>query len=226
MFGEISGMAMQLPCTVEQWGFDYVYTVEVNSFSSFYFGSKIYDVLPVNIISFTGKVVAGNNKLVWKASCTNAVQFDIERSTDGVNFTNVGIVKAMQPDCNNPFNFVDVNPGNKTYYYRLRIHEDNVPAKYSEIVKISRDGSTGLKLQFVPNPVKNNAAVLQIESAESESVKLVITDVAGRQVMIKQINIPAGNTKITLDISQLSSGVYQATYQYEGKNITTRFIKE
>ncbi|RYY70705.1 MAG: hypothetical protein EOO13_05715, partial [Chitinophagaceae bacterium] len=65
--------------TVKQdWGFDYVYSTEVSSFSSFYF-AKASGALPVKILSFTGTAQPAGNKLDWKTVCTNAVDFIIER---------------------------------------------------------------------------------------------------------------------------------------------------
>jgi uncharacterized repeat protein (TIGR03803 family) len=221
----LNAAAVQIPSVFSTWGFDYVYAAEVNSFSSFYFASKIHQVLPISIISFTGKKDGAVNKLEWKASCTNAADFTIERSADGLNFTSIGIIKATQQDCTNPFYFTDENPVNKSYY-RLQISENNIPVKYSSTVLLSRDSDIFSIMKFIPNPVSGNTAMIEIESSHPQLVQLVVSDMAGRQVMVKSIQLSAGKTKTALDVSKLSSGTYQAMYEYNGKRIITRFVKK
>lgn len=223
---KVNGGATPIPCTVEDWGFDYVYTVAINSFSSFYFASKAYAVLPVNILSFTGKAEKKNNKLQWKASCTNDINFVIERSENGIDFIKIGAVQAAQQDCDFPFEFADTNPGKGKSYYRLVMYENNSSAKYSDIILLNHAGEFFMNIQFMPNPVEGNIATLKIESPKSQYVQLVISDMSGKQVLAKQIFVPAGISKQILDIRTLSKGAYQVTYDANGKLFVTRFIKK
>ncbi|MBK6829176.1 MAG: hypothetical protein IPG86_21045 [Chitinophagaceae bacterium] len=54
-------------------------------------------VLPVKLITFTGKLTGGKTVLFWETSQElNSDYFDVERSTDGVNYQKKGTVKAAE----------------------------------------------------------------------------------------------------------------------------------
>jgi hypothetical protein len=60
-----------------------------------------------------------------------------------------------------------------------------------------------------PNPAQNQVS-LQIFSAESADVQLVVSDLMGRVVVSRQVNLVAGQHIETLDVSSLPNGMYFA----------------
>jgi hypothetical protein len=143
------------------WGGDLVYSTTVTSFSTFYFAKRNITVLPVHILSFNGAVETTGNKLEWKASCTDAADFTVERSTDGIQFTAIGTIHATTQDCNSPFSFFDQQAPSKAYY-RLRMKEEFSPVKYSSILMLQRDKKAATEIRFTPNPVTGSTLGLQI----------------------------------------------------------------
>ena len=222
---DINGNATMMPTTNTVWGLDHVYTTEVISFSSFYFASTS-KVLPVSLLSFTGKTAAITNTLSWKATCTGNTSFYIERSTDGISYTNIGKVDASEGDCNLPFEFNDAIPPAKAFY-RLRIIENNTADKYSSIIVLTRAGNAALLVDVMPNPVSGSQAMIRITSASSRNAQLRLMDVNGRILLISKARLQPGINNILLNVASLSSGLYYVQYSdAENKNKMIKLVKK
>jgi hypothetical protein len=219
--------ATKLTTSIAAWREDYVLSTSVNSFSSFYFASRFFTALPVHILSFNGTKEAASNKLGWTASCTNAVDFIIERSTDGIQFTQVGLVQAGIQDCNHPFGFNDMHVGTGKYYYRLKLDEHNGSFKYSNTILINRNTDQEADIRIMPNPVSGSTANLQVTLAKAQTLQLLVTDMSGRKMLEQRVQFAAGSTAYKLDVRTLAPGVYSLVYINEpGERISTRFIKQ
>ncbi|MBO9631467.1 MAG: T9SS type A sorting domain-containing protein [Chitinophagaceae bacterium] len=217
--------AEKISSTSSNWENDYVFTTTVNSFSTFYFASSSFAALPINLETFTGTVKPNGNLLTWKASCTGASTFTIERSTDGLPFTPIGTVQAAQQDCNHPFQFTDPDISPATFYYRLKMEEQGSPASYSKIVMLNRGGAKFLQLAIAPNPVSGNTATLRTNASSSQQVLISIHDVAGRKVWQQTIQVQAGAGTVPLSIGHLGTGLYILQYQEGEKMVPVRFVK-
>lgn len=220
----MTNAAAKLVSAPGTWGVDYVYTVSVNSFSTFYFSSRNNIALPFDLLSFKGSKETVANKLQWEVSCTNDIDFAIERSGNGSNFQQIGLVMALQQDCNSPFVFLDQNPPAKAYY-RLRITEHNGPAKYSNIILLNRNGKDEFVVSIFPNPVVGSHASLQINSAKKINLPFTVSDAMGRTVLRKEVVVQAGVNSYQVPVHTLAAGVYQLTYNDGEKNRTIRFVK-
>lgn len=219
---QMTAPATQLTTNIQSWGGDYVFTTSVSSFSSFYFAST-GAVLPVNLLSFNGVKEANSNKLSWTAACTNPVDFIIERTTDGINFSPIGTVNAQ--DCNTPFTFNDPNPPVKAYY-RLKMTETNASVKYSNIILLNRDRSADFEVTIFPNPVVSDQLNLQVNSGKKTQLSFMISDVTGRMIIKRTIPVMEGTNTHQVPVATMGSGVYQLTYNDGSANKTIRFIKQ
>jgi uncharacterized repeat protein (TIGR03803 family) len=220
----IATAAMPLVTTSENWGFDYVYSTQVSTLSSFYF-AKLSGVLPVRMLSFKGQVQNHSNELTWKAACTNAVEFIVERSADGIQFDSIGIKKAMVADCAHPFYFSDMAPL-PVGYYRLRLTEDNGHTSYSDILLLQQNAGSNLTLQLLPNPVTGRQARLRISTSKPQVLPLSITDLAGRKLWSGQLNTAAGTNDYPLALPAMAAGIYYLHY-YNGSNRETlKLVKQ
>jgi hypothetical protein len=221
----VDGKATKIATTAVNWGTDYVYIAHVPSFSSFYFATSTALTLPVHIESFTGKPEAGGNLLTWKASCTDAVTFTVERSSNGIDFTPIGTVAATQQDCAHPFTFMDAAYLAGKNYYRLTMNEQG-NITFSKIVLLDRSSSNPLSIKVLPNPVTGSQAQLQINSAVSGTIEVLITDMAGRNLLSRKLQAASGLHTIQLPVDHLPAGIYSVRY-YDGQQWqSTRFIKQ
>jgi uncharacterized repeat protein (TIGR03803 family) len=224
--GTVVAPTTKLSTLAGEWGYDYVYTAAVTAFSSFYFASNTHFALPVHILSFEGTVLSTGNKLDWKASCTNDVSFTIERSTDRVNFTVIGLVNAQQQDCNQPFYFNDESVTTQRYYYRLQMKEDNGAVSFSKVVVLDRSVDTKTVAQFFPNPVSDNTAQLKVSTTQNGTAIITIIDGEGRKISMARVTVTSGINVIPIKTAGLPAGVYLLLYE-EGKiKQTIRFVRQ
>lgn len=222
----VGAKASPITATVSTWGLDYVYTAQVDGFSSFYFASKAYSALPVKLEYFKGITEPAANKLHWKASCTENTDFIVERSADGIHFSQIGMVLASAADCGKPFQFPDQDPPAGKTWYRLQMKESNGAVTYSSIILLDRAQGQLWTIQLTPNPVTGSNASFSIYSPGHKTLAVSICDAAGRLVMRTQWQLQKGSQLKTMDVQKLLPGLYHAVFQ-EGEAIRSiRFVRQ
>ncbi|MBS1669563.1 MAG: hypothetical protein JST58_19490 [Bacteroidetes bacterium] len=101
-------------------------------------------VLPVKLLSFAGSFLDGKVVLDWKTS--NQVDFshfEIERSTDGGNFTTIVSEAAQNSlELENNYSYQDYQfPHVNSCFYRLKMVDLDGNFSYSPIVKVNLDAT-------------------------------------------------------------------------------------
>ncbi len=220
--------ALPLAATNGAYNSDYYLQANITSFSSFYFANKILlAILAVKISSFTGKRAGTVNVLQWTASCNGQLSFGIERSADGIHFENIGNVLATAADCNQPFGFTDHNPLISNNYYRLRINEAGTATGYSNIILLPGDKNGPLWISMAPDPVNGSAIHLQVSSAITDRVELLITDIAGRIMLRQTLIVQAGSNNASINATGLASGIYWLYgFGEAGRTNVVKFVKQ
>jgi hypothetical protein len=179
-------------------------------------------VLPVELTSFEVIVASNDVQLTWTtASEKNNDRFEIERSTDGINFVKVGTVKGNgTTSLPQLYNFTDVNPGVGVHYYRLKQVDFDTQFEYSKIKSAEIVGT--VTIRTYPNPAQN---ILNIEVTDTRlgeiNGSIVLYNAAGAE-MIKESMV--GSNRKQLDVSQLPSGSYLLRYQSEEMISTFKVI--
>ncbi|WP_113637012.1 T9SS type A sorting domain-containing protein [Nubsella zeaxanthinifaciens] len=156
-------------------------------------------VLPLTLVSFTGKKLNVNNVLSWQTqSEVNTDNFLIERSTDGKDYQTVGKVAAKASTGSNNYSFVDRSALNGDNIYRLKMTDIDGAFTYSDIlVSLKREALSSINVY--PSPAKD---VLFINSDQNEV--LTIYNLEGKSVFSK--NLKAGTNSV--DVSLFKDGVY------------------
>jgi hypothetical protein len=95
-------------------------------------------VLPIELLSFTGETISNKNILNWKtATETNNNHFSIERSIDGSNFFEIGVVNGSDNSTvTKSYSYTDISFANSINYYRLKQVDNNGAFKYFSIIAI------------------------------------------------------------------------------------------
>ena len=165
---------------------------EMTSFSGT--GTQSSITLPIELTRFDAQNTEGSkNHLTWRtASEKDNSHFDIERSTDGSTFHNIGQVKGNNKPSS--YQFVDNQPF-ATSYYRLRQIDFDGTETVSKVVSIAQKGK-GKDLTIYPNPVSNTLTVENTEGSDFQVLNLL-----GQQVL-------TGKTAQQLDVSALPQGTY------------------
>jgi hypothetical protein len=220
--------ALPLTAATGSYNSDYYLQINVSGFSSFYFANKLLPaILPVKISSFTGESNRAINILKWKATCNAAVIFNIERSSDGIFFQNIGNLNATAADCNQPFIFNDLTPGINKNFYRLKITEAGGVVNYSKVILLQNNKSGTLSLTVISGTVNTDVVNVQINSNSNQHILLTITDIMGRNIFKKEVNVPEGNSTESITPGRLSSGIYWLYGKgNEGRSNIVKFIKQ
>ena len=190
-------------------------------------------VLPINLLTFSGYKESNHNVLRWTTvSESNNRGFEIQRSTDGVNFGVIGFMNSQVPGGNSTGNlnytFIDNNPAGAKKYYRLRQVDIDNHAKYSNIVLIRGDKPLTLTIGgLFPNPA-NHILNVVIDAPVRNEITLVITDMAGKIVKQQPANVETGSNTITMNISNLANGTYtvKAVCKTSCESVVSSFIKQ
>jgi hypothetical protein len=156
--------------------------------------------IPVEMVSFVAKKTGNANKLAWQtASELNNDYFDIQRSTDGATFQNIGQVKGVGNSAAlNNYEFMDETPTVGTNYYRLQQVDVNGKTTTSKTVAVNAGGKGSVKV--FPTLATDKLNVLTTSDKEEgfDIVNLVGQVVAsGRFTNSTDVNI-----------SQLAKGNY------------------
>ncbi len=94
---------------------------------------------------------------------------------------------------------------------------------YSNVVAVRRTIKGG-KLNLSPNPAAANA-VLRYNSDVNGLADVIISDLSGRIVFRKQVQILRGvNSVLLSEIAKLNEGVYQVQFQFNGEMISDRLV--
>jgi hypothetical protein len=186
--------------------------------------------LPVQLTSFTATKSNNTVLLNWQTQYEqNSSHFNVQRSSNGVNFTTIGSVQsAGTANAATDYSFTDNTiaalNGAKTIYYRLQQADKDGRTALSSIVTVKSETTDGL-LTVMQNPAVNELR-LQIAVKQQQQVQLVITNAQGQQVSTNQLTLQQGATYTALPIHQLAAGAYYVTVTTPAGKQTTSFIKQ
>jgi hypothetical protein len=180
--------------------------------------------LPVNLISFNGKQKGIRNELRWDVENeTNLGFYELERSIDGRNFDKVANITATG---NRFYNFVDDIGllSSNVFFYRLKMIDNDGAYRYSAIVKLSSFVTAGF-VEVTPNPF-GEKLVVRIESPNAQRANLILTDISGRRLLGKQVQLQQGNNVFEIpEVAGLSKGIYMLTVVQGDNRKTIKVIK-
>ena len=146
-------------------------TFDVTGFSGFYLHTG-FGVLPVNLVSFTGVNQGSYNKIQWITSEeVNSDYFDLERSTDGINFSTTATIRSQNSgsSSNKHYAYNDLRGNSPTYFYRLKMVDNDGSFSYSLIIRISTKQNN--LVSVYPNPAQDKITV------SASDTKLLNTDI-------------------------------------------------
>lgn len=111
---------------------------------------SVLSVLPVTLIEFSGTAVGDKTALRWKtADEVNTSSFEIERSTNGINYKKIDVVKAIGNGGNNYYT-TDEAPVAGNNYYRLKMKDVDGKFTLSQFVIVKWTAKDGIQLAPVP----------------------------------------------------------------------------
>lgn len=179
------------------------------------------ELLPIELIQFTARLEDRTTILDWAtASELNNNHFNIQRSEDAINFSNIGKVKGQgTTNERNYYQYSDLLTKNGTFYYRLQQVDDNGTSTYSPIVSVSV--SSEEQFLIYPNPAQD---YIHFKTKNLEgNTRIQIIQSTG-QVLIEH-DLPNSTQHYSLDIRALPKGQYFMRIISPNHQIVQYFIK-
>jgi hypothetical protein len=163
--------------------------------------------LPATFLKNSASYQKGSGIVSFSTTAeVNVTAFEVQRSTDGSNFTTLG---KLTPN-NNPANvydyvFEDAQPVNGVNYYRIAVLDIDGKVQYSPILKITTGSGKLVLNKIITQP---NQLLLQLQSNETQTAELQILNNTGALVQKQTKRIEAGTITINVATATLSKGVY------------------
>ncbi|MBA3674947.1 MAG: T9SS type A sorting domain-containing protein [Chitinophagaceae bacterium] len=182
----------------------------------------------VRLSSFDVSAFSNIAKLHWKTVCyLQYANFEIQRSSNGTNYTTINSFTADRLRCLQPFDFVDSalsNQGN--VFYRINVGNIDGTFYHSVVRRINVQGK-GFDLVSVYPTIATNAINFSVTNGENETFRAMVVDQRGIIVKEQKHQAPKGLSYYNFRVDNLPSGYYLLQVLNEkGEIKTAKFIKQ
>jgi len=184
-------------------------------------------LLPVELLSFTGRPDSGFAHLHWTASDETGHEiFTVERSEDGVRFVPAGSLHAnanADAGAEDTYEFTDSRQLSSQTYYRICVSQDGY-RKYSNEILLGA-AAVPFDIKQLSNPF-NNQLSFKLTAPGNGKAAIRLLDMYGHLLLQKDLFVSGGVNGVTLDdVGNLPYGTYALQVQYAGAAITRQVIK-
>jgi len=195
---------------------------QTGSFRFDNFGTNVASAsgsLPVNFVGFEGRKEGNGIKLTWKVDVEeHAKGYEIERSSDGKNFTSIGFVAAAGQST---YSFVDVK-AQPLAYYRIKGLDLDGKYRFSPVVTM-KNGAATIMMKVFPLPA-NKSITIQHPSATANTNIALYTESG---VMVKSVKAGYNAQQTVIDLSNVKPGLYLLRFDNgDGSSETMKIIKQ
>lgn len=201
----------------------YYIEFETSHFSEFILHEP-YTVLPVELMTFTAKLIDNEKTLLkWEtASEENVNGFEIQRSSDTRAWEKIGFVDANNTASR--YTAWDNAPLLGINYYRLKIIDEDESFEYSNIrsVLLERDNKNYLG-EISPNPVKGNSFAIPITIQDDMDIGIQISNNLGQVLSSETRSVNEGNSLLSFNTDNYLNGFYWMKITMGGDSFVRKF---
>ncbi|WP_157486689.1 T9SS type A sorting domain-containing protein [Dyadobacter alkalitolerans] len=173
----------------------------------------IYDSsLPVNLVEFDARPTGSTIQLSWRTAAeTDNAGFQIERSSNGVSWQDIGFVVGNGTvSAIHDYHFQDINPISGLNYYRLRQIDFDGKTQHSSIQVTRFEGH-----DYEPIVWADEARQAHIKT-EHMIEQVTVFDLSGRIVGASKLK--------TLDLSHVNGGLLLVRIQTSNRIVTKKLL--
>ncbi|TAG99594.1 MAG: T9SS C-terminal target domain-containing protein [Sphingobacteriales bacterium] len=163
-------------------------------------------------------------QLKWSGGVEDQLlQYEVESSTDGKDFTTIGTVLPKGNKSN--YQYVDSRPVDSKVYYRIKSINKNGEYDYSTTEIIRNTGNQAASMQISPNPSVGLPTV-KFWNARAQQVQVEVTDISGRKLYNKSLKGIKGENQVIMDNSlSVKTGMYFVRVMFEdGTSLSEKLI--
>ena len=191
--------------------------------------AKVEDILPVELISFTGQWNGKAVLLNWKTGTElNNYGFEVEKEfNENSGWHTIGFVNGNGTK-NSPSSYSFSDNGilnNAEYHYRLKQIDNDGSFEYSPVIEIKVEPVYNFSLeQNYPNPF-NPSTKIKFSVPQITNVKLSVFNTLGEEVaVLLNQTVDSGIHEITFNAEKLSSGIYIYKLQTSNSILVKKLI--
>ncbi len=166
--------------------------------------------LPIELLFFNAEIKGKDVLNSWSTSAEiNNDHFEIERSTDGNEFTKIAEVQGYGPGVSGQtlnYSFYDKDVCGLVIYYRLKQVDIDGRHSYSKVASVNCKDAMP-ELVVYPNPA-NTILNVNFNLTADEKTTVQIMDLVGKIVMRKELIAQTGFNNTSFEIKDIPSGVY------------------
>lgn len=199
-------------------------------FRGFAYNTPIQNTLPVKLASFSAMLNKSKVDLRWTTSSEiNVSHFIVEKSTDGINYTDAGMVFAYgnaTDQTNYSFSDnVNINQA-AVIYYRLRSVDIDGRSELTEIkiIRIGKQNESGISIVAYPNPATNEVRITIPANWQNKKVAYQLFSANGQPV--RTTERANSNQTEAINVSSLAPGLYFVKAICEGQVAQQKIIKQ
>ncbi len=191
-------------------------------------------ILPVTFIDLKAYKQQQQVILNWiTATEKNTNHFEIERSFDGINFKEIGMLKAKgNSNYLVNYSFTDALTGvtlgsTDIIYYRLKTVDKDGQTNYSKTVSLRWTDQIQNTFTVYPNPF-NSSFTLQVTSDVADgNAKVIVRDITGKELINNVISVALGNNLIDLSLEKsVKPGLYFIELETVNKTSVIKVMKQ
>lgn len=185
--------------------------------------------LPLVLKNFSAVVNNKKINLDWTTGHEKDLsQFVIERSTNGIEYTQAGTVQSLgNSTAVQKYSFCDVLNTSATgvVYYRLKMMDSQKRYQYS-MIRLVRlgDASTEVKVQAYPNPVVNELRITIPAAWQNKQVSYEVYNLNG--IVVKRVTSANASQTETLNVQSLGTGNYVVKASTLTESASERIVKK
>jgi trimeric autotransporter adhesin len=181
--------------------------------------------LGIDILSFNGKELNGHANLYWTTNKeTEPIQFEVEKSLDGINFTKIAFIMGRQSTSEtNQYSFTDSMFSTKTFY-RISLINKRTHRTYSRIIQLLNNN------EFSVSNVTSyfhSAISFDVSVNRYSKIDLVLLNSSGNIMKSTTMTAYNGTNNFVIpNLASLTQGVYILQVRNNEKTFTVKTVKK
>ncbi len=182
-------------------------------------------LLPVALEDYTVALKGAKVQVRWATSAeSNNARFNIERSADGKNFTEIAAIPATGNSTGKAYEWIDERPLTNLSYYRLTQTDLDGRKEIFSMKKIMNRVAGDRSIIVAPNPFVNELTAF-VNVPHTQQVSITITDISGRVLKTLNGKYAEGAAEINIKTTDLPKGIYFLKIKGEDFTQTQKIVK-
>lgn len=155
------------------------------------------------------------NMLEWSTSTEiNSHNFVIEKSLDGIEFSNIGLLEAAgMSGEKKAYRFLDMEMNSDRYLYRLKQVDLDGMYNYSQTVLLNRSLPNQFSVVAMSKTSFDKTFEVTFDVLEDVAMEFTVSDLNGNVIQQRKEQIEYGLNDVIFDLSNEKEGIYKIAIQ-------------